>query len=310
MNLCENLFSVGEFLVDKRIGIFRGEKMYFAIFIKNLRQQLTYRSEFLIGIIGNILYVYVEVCIWKALLATGMGGDITLAQMVTYVIISFTLRGITRSELSITLANKVKTGNIAIDFIRPIKLKWYLFADQMSQNCFSALVGVIPAFVISIFVWGFLPPTYTANLVLFFVSGIFSVLIMFYLEYIIGLFVFWVKNGDYTDFILSGLFTVFSGATIPLWFYPNWLASVCNVLPFKLVVFEPIQIYLGKVTVLGALNIILLQIIRLILLIVLEKIVWWRAQNLCLGLRICYYYRCVIKGAFDKTSSLLYNPQL
>ena len=254
--------------------------MYSLIFQKTMHRVLTYRSEFFIGIIGSIFYVYVQVSIWRALLSTGMGGDISLQEMVTYVIIAFAVRGMTHSDMSYIMSDKIKTGQIAMDFIRPIHLIGYQFAEQLSTNCIKMLTQVMPALILSAVAWGFMGPASVVHLLFFIISLVFSVLIMFYLEYIFGLLVFWAKNGTYTDFIMGGLFTVFSGATIPLWFYPEWLRRICDVLPFRLITFEPLQIYLGRLTPDGAFRVLLLQLLWLVFLAVLERLIWSRVQNL------------------------------
>ena len=48
--------------------------------------------------------------------------------------------------------------------------------------------------------------------------------------------------------ITDSLFTLFSGLSIPLWFYPQWLEKFCGYLPFRLTVYEPVCIWLGRYT--------------------------------------------------------------
>jgi ABC-2 type transport system permease protein len=44
------------------------------------------------------------------------------------------------------------------------------------------------------------------------------------------------------------LITLFSGFWIPLWFFPGWLATIANWLPFKHLFYTPLTVYVGVAT--------------------------------------------------------------
>ncbi len=214
-------------------------RMYFAIFLKNVKQQLIYRSEFLLSIFGNLLYIYIQVFIWRALLTGGAPaqGGVGLPEMVTYVIISYLLSNLTRTQFTATFGQKVNRGDIAVDLIRPASIKNMLIAEQLSQNVCALLLTYLPVAVLSVFIWGMHLPVSSFHVLSFIVSVLLATAIRFYIDYIAGLCVFWTRNSVYTRQIVSGLFTVFSGAVIPLWFYPVWLRSIGEFLPFHLISF-------------------------------------------------------------------------
>jgi ABC-2 type transport system permease protein len=72
---------------------------------------------------------------------------------------------------------------------------------------------------------------------------------------------------------------------LPLWFYPDWLLAICNVLPFMYAIFGPMEIYLGRVNVADSGFIIAMQLLWIVLLFGLERLVWARAQ-----------YKLVVQG--------------
>jgi ABC-2 type transport system permease protein len=158
--------------------------LYLSVFLKNLKQQIQYRSEFILRIAGSMLFVYIQICIWQALLSSQSGTATAQAvgEMVTYVIVAYLLRQISRTDFTSIFNEKVNKGDIAIDLIRPISLKHYLFAEQFSENACVALFSCLPVAVISFFIWGFSAPTSVLQLLLFIISSIFAVLLMFYFE--------------------------------------------------------------------------------------------------------------------------------
>ena len=118
------------------------------------------------------------------------------------------------------------------------------------------------------------------NLSLFLISAMLAIILMFYIDYVFGLAVFWVKNGTHMAFIVYGMFTIFSGVTIPLWFYPAALAKVCDFLPFKLVSFEPISIFLGRYDPAQVWGIIFLQLLWIGFFFLIERLIWRSVQRL------------------------------
>jgi len=261
---------------------------YYAVFQKNLKQQLMYRSEFLLTILGALLFIYVQISIWQALLGAevvgatnviGGGGVIGLGHMVTFVIVSYLLRQASRTGFTDAFAKKINEGNISVDLIRPVGLKNVMFSEQASQNLCIIAFACVPVAVISHFVWGTSFDLHMLELLLFIASVLLAIVLCFYIEYIAGLLIFWTRDPVYTRQISGGLMLIFSGATIPLWFYPGWLAAIARFLPFRLVAFEPIQIFLGQVDVAGGLWIVLQQVLWIFAIYGLERFVWYKIQQ-------------------------------
>ncbi len=255
----------------------RRERLYLCLLAKTFKQQFVYRSDLFFRTLGGILRLYIQVCIWTALLAQG-AAEVTLTEMVTYIVVASLLTGLTHSTISYTLAERVRQGTIALDLIRPVDLRTYLLCTQLSENLFSLLFSSLPVVSVAVLVWGVIWPT-LPNLLLFLLSTGLAVLLMFLIEYAIGLLVFWVKDGVYTDFLIHGLFTIFSGTTIPLWFYPEFLAKIAYRLPFRLITFEPISIYLGRYQWEKSLQVIIWQCFWIVLFFLLAVLIWRKIQK-------------------------------
>lgn len=253
--------------------------LYLAVLTQTFRQHFAYRVNEILSIIGNLIKVSVQVSIWIALLGTGHS-DISISDMVTYTVISVIVTNIIRSEVAYTLASKVKSGSICMDLIKPIDLKTYLFAEQISGNTFRLIFTSLPILIISIIFWEFKVPKNLATFLFFLISVVLALVLMYLIDYSLGILVFWVKNGLYVDLIKESLFEIFSGATIPLWFYPDFMVSISNYLPFRLIAFEPISIYLGKSSNEACLRVILLQLLWIVVFYIIEKFLWKAAQKL------------------------------
>lgn len=251
--------------------------MYFQLSKCTFSQQFQYRESMFFQLIGKFIWIYINLCIWKALLAYREVGR-SYEEMVVYVLVAEILLLLCHSNVAVDLAEKVKTGDISINLIRPVGLKWYSFWEQMSSNLFRLLFVGLPTIVISVSLWPVCSLS-TENVLLALVSTALAVLLNFYFQYIVGLLAFWFKNGTYAKMLIGGLMSIFAGQKIPLWFYPSFLVTICSFLPFKYMVYEPIAILLGEYRGGEAINVLLMQAAWILGLWILECFVWHRVQT-------------------------------
>lgn len=240
-------------------------------------QQFQYRESVLFKLIGNFLRVYIQICIWRALLLYQDSG-VGFSDMVLYTVASFILGQLSSTSVASELSDKVKSGSIAIDLIRPVSLKWYLFWEQISANLFQLLFAGMPVVLFVFLIW---TPAALGGLhmLLAAVSAALAVMLVFYLQYTIGLLVFWFKDGTYARMLTNGLIDLFSGRVIPLWFYPAFLMGICEFLPFRFMVYEPIAILLGRYELRQTCYTIGMQIFCVLVFTILEKYIWHRVQT-------------------------------
>lgn len=252
--------------------------MYWVLMKCCFRQQIQYKLNLLFQIIGDWLAVYIKICIWQAVLNAGGIKSISFTALVSYSVIAVMISSLLRSRIAEELADRFRTGMIAIDFIRPISLKWYYFFGQLGENLYHTLFEGFFIAVVSFFLWKLPVPGPETRLV-FLISLSLGILIMFSIQYTIGLLVFWMKDGTYTRMTADALFILFSGIDIPLWFYPDWLNSFCDFLPFSYVAYKPAAIWLGMGEAEQWHKILLVQLFWVFILFVAESLIWKQIQS-------------------------------
>jgi len=98
-------------------------------------------------------------------------------------------------------------------------------------------------------------------------------------ELTFGLFTFWlVETGGVEDIFYFAI-SLFSGAMIPLWFFPGWLNNLARFLPFQGIFFVPNSIFVGELggkEILPALGV---QLLWLAISFLILRFVWSRAAN-------------------------------
>ncbi|KRE21101.1 hypothetical protein ASG81_29495 [Paenibacillus sp. Soil522] len=116
---------------------------------------------------------------------------------------------------------------------------------------------------------------------LFLISLAASLIVKFGIVYISGLLCFWSTGSFGIVWARTALTNLFSGALVLLAFFPKWLETFSLLLPFQSIVHTPAIIYLEQVNGMGALRLIVLQIIWGILLWFAGKGLWnWTVRQI------------------------------
>jgi len=230
--------------------------------------------------LGSLITIFISINIWLALFKDNISvRGVNISDMINFVVINAVISSLSWASIGRFIAEKVKDGSIIIDFIRPVNFKYYVFTEQIGQNCYHFVFGtILPCLIISN-IYGFSLPHSPLLLLYFLCAFIFGIFLNFQIEYVLGLLAFWFKTSFYVDWFLGGFKTLFAGSFVPLWFYPKFLYDVSLIMPFRFVSFEPISLYLGKIPVGGEIRIITMQAVWLIMLLVLEKIMWQSIQE-------------------------------
>lgn len=254
--------------------------VYFKFWEKAFKQNYVYKANTFLYIISAIFGLVVQISVWQALFRNKtMVDGIELVDMTTFVIINMAVSILTYSSIGNKLAGKIKDGSISSDFVRPVSLKYYMMVEEFGDRTYYMVFTFLPVCILTAFLVPFRLPGSILVFALFFISLVLGIILMYYINYTLGLLAFWFYNSIYVNWFLGAFFTLFGGSAVPLWFYPGFLKSIANSLPFRFVSFEPISIFLEKTDLKGALTIILAQIIWIAVFMILEKFVWYNTQK-------------------------------
>jgi ABC-2 type transport system permease protein len=143
------------------------------------------------------------------------------------------------------IAEKIISGNLAIDLLRPLSLMRMELASAIALR----LAGVIFEFIPGLFLYSliFYPEFLTAiSFLKFLLIVILAFVLFFLINFLVGLSAFVIQNNFSLQSIKFILISLTAGAYIPLEFFPDWLNKINNVLPFQYLFYWPIQFFLNK----------------------------------------------------------------
>ena len=235
------------------------------------RQYSIYKSNFYLFTLNRIVEIVVYIFVWQAIYKeTGEAGGFTIAQMITYYILVFTLSSLATWGVNEEMSYSIKNGKINKELINPLSYFQYYFGINLGELAFALLVGIATFILCSIF-WSVSLPANIINLILFVIVIILGIPITFFLQMIVGITGFYTNSIWGMQILRKSVISIFSGIIAPITLFPNWFQSLANILPFQELIYTPINIWLGQMPLKEAIFIIIKQIIWGIILYIIAK---------------------------------------
>ena len=224
--------------------------LYVAIATRAFRRYSTYRAATLAGIFTNsvfgVIYSFAYLALWRANPDAG-GYDATDA--VTYVwlgqalLMTIALWGGGSTD---DLAERIRTGDVAIDLYRPVGLLGWYLASDLGRAAYHLLTrGLAPTVVGAVLFDIELPSSASAALG-FALALPLAVVVSFAIRFLVASSAFWLLDQSGLK-VMSGAFAIFfSGMMLPLVLFPGLLGVIARALPWAAYVQVPADIWLGK----------------------------------------------------------------
>ncbi|GAA2868885.1 ABC-2 family transporter protein [Streptosporangium fragile] len=211
------------------------------------RRHSVYRAAALAGAFTNtvfgILRAYVLIALWQA--RPGLAGY-DVADAVTFCFLSQACIGPMQVFGGLGLSGRVRTGDVAIDLVRPASLQMWSLADDLGRAAYLFLLRSLPPVALGAALFGIVLPDAPATWLFFTVSFVLAVIVSFGWRYLVALSACWVIDDRGVQALSLVLTLFFSGMTLPLHLFPGWLGVLADALPWSAMVQVPADVYLGK----------------------------------------------------------------
>ncbi len=253
------------------MGIIRG--VSYATF----KEWAAYRSHMLVSLIIGPLYFVVQIFIWRALFSgKDLINGLTLNQMITYYGIAALIHYCVMDFADWNLQMLIRTGKFITYLLRPMNHIVFAFSQKIGHRLLGFSIEFIPVYLIFWFVFKLrLIPIMP---LMFLISVILSFIIMFLINYTIGLTAFWLIKADGVRRMFLLLRDIASGVFIPLVFFPEIVQKIFMFLPFQYAIYVPIRVFLGSYQIAGQNisipNIVGLQFVMCLLMLLLSTLVY------------------------------------
>ena len=161
------------------------------------------------------------------------------------------------------ILEKIKSGTVAYELCRPYSLYFWWYVKLLSKKYAAVTLRCLPVLIISFL----LPKPYRLLLPISLESFVVVGLCM-----IIHSITFFTLESKGITSIVCSIGELLSGFAIPVPLLPTFLVNITKYMPFRLIGDASFRIYSGNISIIGAKEIIILQIIWIIILIIVGNL--------------------------------------
>jgi ABC-2 type transport system permease protein len=221
-------------------------RLYYEVAIRAFRRATTYRMAAVAGLITNAFFgawlslTYIAVYQNQTTVA-----GYNVNQAVSYLWVGQALITIGGAWVTSDLSRAIRTGDVAVDLMRPWNFYAYWLSQQIGDKLFNFVLRGSFTYLVGILYFNAHIPA-ISDFSGFLISILFAILVSSAFSFLMNATAFWLIDNSGVITIASIITMLFSGFLIPLAFFPPWLARVAAVLPFQATTSIPVQVFLGR----------------------------------------------------------------
>ena len=245
------------------------------ITLKNMK---AYLINFLFEMISFPVYALVMYFLWKAIIANS-SISISLTGITTYYILGYAISSITTERRVATeMSRSIRTGDIVKVISRPMSYLKYAFWRRFGTFLFFSALYTITLVIINFFFK--LRVTLSPWIILLFsISLILAVIMNYLLFFIIGITSFWTTENWGVINAFRSIIGFLSGSWIPLTLLTGGLKQASLILPFKYLLFVPISILQGKLTIPEIIKGFAIMTLWIFIFYLIAKVLWKKGEK-------------------------------
>lgn len=224
-------------------------RIYWRLLVAGIRQQATYRLAALGGLVANTTFGFLKVAMLFATVRAA-GGEVRgydIGAMSAYVWLSQGLLGSINLHGRTDLADRVKNGSVAIDFLRPLSLQAASITTEVGRAIFALIPRGVPSVVIGAAVVGMSMPTAVMPYLLGTVSLLLAITVSFATAYLVAVAGFWLVETRGVQILYMVVSGFLAGLFVPISLFPDWLRIAARATPFPSMLMYPIDVLSGRV---------------------------------------------------------------
>lgn len=219
---------------------------YLWIAYYSAKRSAKYKVNTVLSVISAIIFMSISYHMWSSVYAEqNMDNFLSMSKTLTYVVVIAIINQGICTNVETEIGNRVITGDISLDLIRPISYINYVLFNQIGKIMFNLVFTILPLVIVSITVFGISVQKRASTNIYFIASLILSIFLVFLFEFLLGLVSFITSQIFGVSLMKTAIYNICSGIVIPLSFYPGLFRAIIMNLPFQAMFYGPVSIYCG-----------------------------------------------------------------
>lgn len=232
-----------------------------------------YRAQIVIWMMYSILMVIMLV-VWLSIAQDGAVNGYTSTDFVTYFMVGWLVRNLTAVWASWELDFAIREGRLSPMLLRPIHPIHNEIAGNWVEKSLRVAIVLPIVAVVLIATPGVNLVLTPLNIAAFAISVIGAWLILFFIDYLIGMLAFWTTQTSAFIIAFDGIRLVLTGIIAPLAMFPQAVQDVLRWTPFPYMLNFSVSIAMGRLTSEQLLFGFAVQWVWVVMVIVTMRSVW------------------------------------
>lgn len=223
---------------------------YWRFLVAGVRGQSAYPLATLAGLVANATFGLLKGGIMGAAVASS-GGELagySAATMAAFVWLGQGMLGSVNLYGRSDLQTRIRSGDVAIDFLRPVSVQAAHILTDVGRGLFALLPRGLPSVLIGMLVSGMALPPDAATYALGLASLLVGITVSHATIYAVVTSGFWLVETRGVSVLYMALSGFFAGLFTPIYLFPDWLLTLALLTPFPSMMQFPIDVLSGQVT--------------------------------------------------------------
>jgi ABC-2 type transport system permease protein len=250
-------------------------ELYVQQFKTTLAMMFQYRASLFIWMIGQVLEPLVYLIVWSIVSQTSGGsvGGYTTGDFAAYFIVLMLVNQFTYTWIVYEFEYRVREGTLSFALLKPVHPIHSDIADNVSSKLITLPIMILIAAGLAVVFHASISLTPWA-IALFIPALLLAFVVRFLIEWTLALAAFWTTRVGAINQTYFVLMLFLSGQIAPLALLPSPVQVVAGILPFRWMIGFPVELLLGRLTLVEALTGLGAQVAWLLAGFVLLRIVW------------------------------------
>jgi ABC-2 type transport system permease protein len=224
-------------------------RAYLALAAAGFKRYASYREAMVAAVVTNTVFGFLRFAVMLAVLDAGARSVVGYSepQLATFVWAGQGLIGVVLLWAPLDLAERIRSGDVVTDLLRPIDPVWQMLAADLGRAGYAAVTRFVGPVAAGALVFQLYAPRRPVTYALFACSALMATVVCFGCRYLVNAAAYWLLDarGPNTFWTLTSGFL--GGLYFPVWFFPDALAAALIVLtPFPSVIQIPLDVLVER----------------------------------------------------------------
>lgn len=241
------------------------------------RRQGTYRLALAAGICTNAVFALIRAGVMLAALA-GAGGTVAgydQRSALLYVLWGQALLGTIPLWGWNDIADRVRSGEIAVDLARPMDLQVYWWFRDLGRAAMQFVARGLPILIAGMVMLRVTPLTDPMVYVAGGAGLVLGLAINYLTRYTVNLISFWTLETQGFQILYMVASNILTGLAVPVHFFPDWLRRIADATPFPAMFQYPVDLLAGRTTGTEVFGVLAIQLAWLLGLVLFTRVLTW-----------------------------------